>query len=106
MFLHVNDLVSAVETIFFKGTLGETYNIGTTEEYTVLELAKLMIQKIKQDTDYEKYIDYIPDRLFNDCRYSINSEKIEKLGWCKKHTLELSLDDIIEWYKNHIDYWN
>lgn len=106
MFLHVNDLVSAVETIFFKGTFGETYNIGTNEEYTVLELAKLMIQKIKHDSDSEKYIEYIPDRLFNDCRYSINSEKIEKLGWCKKHTLESSLDTIIEWYKNHTNYWN
>lgn len=106
MFLHVNDLVSAVETILFKGELGETYNIGTNEEYTVLELAELMIQKIKNDSEYEKYIEYIPDRLFNDCRYSISSEKIKKLGWCKKHTLESSLDAIIEWYKTHIGYWD
>ena len=82
-FLHVSDVVNAFEIILEKGEIGEIYNIGSDEEqeYTVMDVAKLLIRKIKNDDDYSQYITYIDDRPFNDKRYYISNEKIKNLGW-------------------------
>jgi dTDP-glucose 4,6-dehydratase len=82
-FLHVDDVVNAFELILEKGNIGEIYNIGSDEnhEYTVLDIAKILINKIKNTTDYDKYITYIEDRPFNDKRYYISNKKIKNLGW-------------------------
>jgi UDP-glucose 4,6-dehydratase len=80
-FLHVFDTCTAFEIILEQGVPGEIYNIGTTEEYTVKEVAKILIELIKGTTDYESNIIYIPDRPFNDSRYFISNEKLTSLGW-------------------------
>jgi UDP-glucose 4,6-dehydratase len=80
-FLHVFDTCTAFEIILEQGVPGEIYNIGTTEEYTVKEVAKILIELIKGTTDYEENIIYIPDRPFNDSRYFISNEKLTSLGW-------------------------
>ena len=82
-FLHVDDVVNAFELVLEKGNIGEIYNIGSDEnqEYTVLDIAKILINKIKNTTDYDKYITYIKDRPFNDKRYYISNKKIKNLGW-------------------------
>ena len=81
-FLHVYDVVKAFELILDHGVVGEIYNIGgdETHEYTVLEIAKILIDKIKNE-DHNKWITYIPDRPFNDQRYYISNEKMRGLGW-------------------------
>ena len=58
-----------------------------------MEITKLLIEKIKNTTNYDDHIKYIDDRLFNDKRYLIESNKLEKLGW--KQTIEL---------KNYLKY--
>jgi len=82
-FLHALDVAKALELILEKGKVGEIYNIGSDEdkEYTVLEIAKILIKLIKNSEDYDSYIDYIEDRPFNDKRYYISNEKVKKLGW-------------------------
>jgi dTDP-glucose 4,6-dehydratase/UDP-glucose 4,6-dehydratase len=82
-FLHALDVAKALELILEKGKVGEIYNIGSDEdkEYTVLEIAKILIKMIKDSEDYDHYIDYIEDRPFNDKRYYISNEKVKKLGW-------------------------
>ena len=82
-FLHVNDTVSAFENILEKGKIGEIYNIGCDEEmeYTVMEVAKILIEIIKNTKDYDKWITYIEDRPFNDQRYYISNDKVKQLGW-------------------------
>jgi dTDP-D-glucose 4,6-dehydratase len=84
-FLHVDDTCSAFETILLKGVVGEIYNIGADDnsEFTVMEIAKLLIKLINDTDDYESFIDFIPDRPFNDSRYFISNEKLLK----KKHEL-------------------
>ena len=105
MFLHVNDLITAIEAIFDRGVIGETYNIGTNEEYTVMQIAKLLIQRIKKTDDCSPFLEFVEDRPFNDSRYSINSDKVKSLGWTKKHSVDTSIDDIITWYTNNQEYW-
>lgn len=90
-FLHAYDTATAFETILEKGKVGEIYNIGCDEgmEYSILELAKILIKKIKGDNEnVEKWINYIEDRPFNDKRYYISNEKLKKLGW----TITISFD--------------
>jgi UDP-glucose 4,6-dehydratase len=85
-FLHVEDTCSAFDIILHSGIIGEIYNIGTNpgeSEYSVLEIAKLLIELIvpKEEIKYDEYIIYIPDRPFNDSRYFISNKKLRDLGW-------------------------
>jgi dTDP-glucose 4,6-dehydratase/UDP-glucose 4,6-dehydratase len=82
-FLHVKDTVKAFESILENGKIGEIYNIGCDEnmEYSVMDIAKILIKMIKNTDNYHEWIEYIEDRPFNDKRYYISNEKIKKLGW-------------------------
>jgi len=80
-FLHVDDVCTAFETILFKGKIGEIYNIGTHIEYSVLEVAKMLVKLIKRTDNFQSYIRFIQDRPFNDSRYFICNDKLKGLGW-------------------------
>jgi dTDP-glucose 4,6-dehydratase len=82
-FLHVSDVCSAFEIILTNGKIGEIYNIGSDEntEYSVLQVAQLLINLIKDTNQCDKWITYIEDRPFNDMRYFISNQKLKDLGW-------------------------
>ena len=82
-FLHSYDTSKAFETILEKGTIGEIYNIGCNEgmEYSVMEVAKILIKMIKNTEKYDDWIEYVVDRPFNDQRYYISNQKLKNLGW-------------------------
>ena len=96
-FLHVTDTVSAFDIILQKGKIGEIYNIGCDEEmeYSVMDISKILIAKIKNTTDYEKWIEYIEDRPFNDVRYYISNSKLKDLGWSIQTQFIDGIDDLI-----------
>jgi dTDP-D-glucose 4,6-dehydratase len=85
-------------TILEKGKIGEIYNIGCDEgmEYSILDVAKILIKKIHGTEDYEKYITYIEDRPFNDKRYYISNKKLHDLGWNINMSLNNGLDLLIK----------
>ena len=97
-FLHSHDVARAFEIILEKGKIGEIYNIGSDEnqEYTVLEVAKLLIEKIKKINDHNLWITYIEDRPFNDKRYYISNQKIKDLGWTIDINFEDGIDDLLK----------
>ena len=80
-FLHVTDVCRAFELILEKGVLGEVYNIGTHTEFTVLQIAKMLIKLIKGTDDFASWVRFIADRPFNDSRYFISNDKLLSLGW-------------------------
>ena len=88
-FLHAFDTTNAFITILINGKIGEIYNIGCDHnmEYSIINLAKILIEKIKKTKDYDKWIEYIEDRPFNDKRYYISNHKLKLLGW--KITIDL-----------------
>jgi dTDP-glucose 4,6-dehydratase len=104
-FLHVNDVCSALKLILENGKIGEIYNIGSDDnhEYTVLEVAKLLIDKIKNTDDFNKWIKYIEDRPFNDKRYYISNQKVKDLGWLIKNDFNDGLDNLIEKMRNDLN---
>ena len=97
-FLHSKDTSKAFECILEKGEIGEIYNIGCNEgmEYSVLDIAKLLIKKIKNTEDYDKWIEYIEDRPFNDKRYYISNEKLKNLGWNVCINLEDGINGLLK----------
>jgi dTDP-glucose 4,6-dehydratase/UDP-glucose 4,6-dehydratase len=94
-FLHARDTAEAFACILEKGQLGEIYNIGTEIEYSVMEIAKLLINMICKTEDYDNWITYIEDRPFNDQRYYISNAKLKALGWEVKIDLLTGLNDLI-----------
>ena len=82
-FLHAYDTAAAFQCILEKGKIGEIYNIGCDEgmEYSIIEVARILIKKIHNTENYNKWISYIKDRPFNDQRYYISNKKLKELGW-------------------------
>lgn len=87
-FMHVEDVVDAVEVVWKKGVPGEVYNIASDDELTVMEVTRLIIEAVLGTTDYDKWITYVDDRPFNDGRYYICAKKLKALGWSQKKTRE------------------
>ena len=94
-FLHVEDVVNAVEIVWKRGVTGEIYNIASDDELTVIEVTHLIIKTLLETTDYDKWITYIDDRPFNDERYYICADKLKTLGWKQNKTRE----DLIKFLK-------
>jgi dTDP-glucose 4,6-dehydratase len=97
-FLHSHDVARAFEIILEKGKIGEIYNIGSDEnkEYTVLQVANMLIEKIKKTKDHNNWITYIEDRPFNDKRYYISNQKIKDLGWSIDMDFEDGIDKLLK----------
>ena len=96
-FLYSVDTAKAFECILDKGEIGEIYNIGCDNnmEYSIIDLAKLLIKKIKNTDNFSDWIEYIKDRPFNDRRYYISNEKLKLLGWNIETNIEVGLDNIL-----------
>jgi len=99
-FIHVNDVATALDHIIKYGLINSIYNIGTNNEYSVLEIAEKIINILKPNEDYNNYIEYISDRNFNDYRYYIDSTELKKLGWNEQVNFNDGLNETIKWYIN------
>ena len=95
-FLHSEDASRAFELILEKGEIGEIYNIGCDEgmEYSVLDVAKILIKMIKKTEKTDEWIEYVKDRPFNDKRYYISNQKLKNLGWTIEVNFVKGLEDL------------
>lgn len=95
-FLHIEDTVNAFRFILEKGKIGEIYNIGCDDnmEYSVMQIAEILIEKIKKSSEYHKWIKHIDDRPFNDKRYYISNDKLKSLGWKIQKSFEVGIDEL------------
>jgi dTDP-glucose 4,6-dehydratase len=96
-FLHAYDTAKAFESILENGKIGEIYNIGCDEgmEYSVMDVAKILIKMIKKTEDYDEWIEYVEDRPYNDMRYYISNQKVKDLGWNIEIDLMTGLNDLV-----------
>lgn len=104
-FLYTEDVMSAFDILLHRGEIGETYNIGSKIEYSVLDVLKELVSIIHPDKDFMHYLVYEKDREFNDQRYYISVDKLEKLGWEKKVSFTEGIRKTIDWYYSHQDHF-
>ena len=103
--LYVEDHVEAIDLIFHKGIIGETYCIGGENEIKNIDLIKMIIKEydlIQQNKNSSiDLISFVEDRLGHDFRYAIDISKIKnELGWKPKTSISLGLKKTINWYLN------
>ena len=110
--LWVVDHANAIDEIFHKGKIGETYNIGGHNEWTNIDLIKVMCQTMdkklgREIGTSEKLITFVKDRAGHDQRYAIDASKLEKdLGWTPSITFEEGIEKTIDWYLENEDWMN
>ena len=110
--LFVDDHAKAIDLIFHKGKVGETYNIGGFNEWTNLNLIHLLCKQMDEKLGREKgssakLITYVKDRAGHDRRYAIDASKLNKeLGWKPSVTFEEGLSKTIDWYLANEDWLN
>jgi dTDP-glucose 4,6-dehydratase len=102
-FLFVEDVAKAFDVILHRGKVGETYNIGNTEERKVVDIVKDVIRLMGKEKEAKIY--HTNDRFYNDSSYLIDSEKIHKLGWKPKINFEDGLKRTIDWYIENECLW-
>lgn len=110
--LWVEDHARAIDVIFHKGNLGETYNIGGHNEWTNIDLIRLMCKIMDKKLDRtpgasEKLISYVTDRAGHDLRYAIDSTKLQnELNWTPSLQFEEGLELTINWYLENEKWLN
>jgi dTDP-glucose 4,6-dehydratase len=110
--LFVEDHARAIDVIFHKGNIGETYNIGGFNEWQNIDLVKLLCEIMddklgRPEGSSEKLITFVKDRPGHDLRYAIDASKIEKeLGWRPSVTFEEGLEKTVDWFLSNEDWLN
>ena len=101
-FIYVDDVINAINIIAIKGEINNVYNIGSSDEYNVIEIATILLNHIKgAEENIEDWIEYIKDRNFNDFRYAINTNKLNNLGWDKTINFKDGIKKTVDWYINN-----
>ena len=102
--LYVIDHARAIDLVFHKGRRADTYNIGGFNEWTNIDLVKLLCAQMDEKLgrakgESEGLITYVKDRPGHDRRYAIDATKLNKeLGWTPSVTFEQGLAATIDWY--------
>ncbi|MFN4973445.1 MAG: dTDP-glucose 4,6-dehydratase [Bacteroidota bacterium] len=102
--LYVIDHARAIDDVFHKGRIGETYNIGGFNEWKNIDLVKVLCRTMdrklgRAEGESEKLIAYVTDRAGHDLRYAIDSSKImNELGWKPSLQFEEGIEKTIDWY--------
>lgn len=108
--LWVKDHAAAIDAIFHRGRVGETYNIGGKNEWKNIDLVKLLCKIMDKKLGRafgtsETLIQYVTDRPGHDLRYAIDPTKLEtELGWQPSVTFEEGLEETVDWYLSHEDW--
>lgn len=102
--LYVEDHAAAIDMIFHKGKIGETYNIGGINEWKNIDLINLLCEIMDKELNRPQgssasLITYVKDRAGHDLRYAIDSSKImTELGWKPSLQFEQGLAKTVKWY--------
>ncbi len=102
--LYVGDHALAIDLIYHKGKVGETYNIGGLNEWMNIDLIRMLCEIMDDRLDRKAgtsagLIEFVKDRAGHDMRYAIDASKINReLGWEPNVTFRVGLEKTVDWY--------
>jgi dTDP-glucose 4,6-dehydratase len=100
--IYVDDHCAGVHLVLTKGELGEIYNIGAGNETP----NRVLVDKLLASFGVgEEMVQYVEDRKGHDRRYSVNIDKITKLGWKRQRSLDEALAETVQWYRDNRWWW-
>ncbi|KKO55032.1 dTDP-glucose 4,6-dehydratase [Paenibacillus sp. DMB20] len=101
--LHVKDHCRAIDLVIHNGVSGEVYNIGGNNEYTNINIVKLILELLDKP---DSLIEYVEDRLGHDKRYAIDATKIKsELNWQPLYNFETGIRESVQWYLENEQWW-
>ena len=110
--LYVEDHARAIDLIFHKGKIADTYNIGGFNEWTNIDLIKVIIKTVDRllgnpEGTSDHLITYVTDRKGHDLRYAIDSNKLKnELGWEPSLQFEEGIEKTVRWYLDNQNWMN
>ena len=100
--LYVEDHCRAIKLLAERGINGEVYNVGGSQECENIELTRKLLALMGKD---EGSIKFVQDRPGHDMRYSLDSSKLQSLGWQPQVGLDAGLKNTVDWYLRHENWW-
>ncbi len=100
--IYVEDFARAIGTVLERGVPGEVYNAGGPDECPNLDVVRGILRHTGRD---ESLIEFVPDRLGHDRRYSLSSEKVRGLGWEPRVRFGEGLERTVAWYRDNPWWW-
>lgn len=99
---YVRDHCEGIDWVLHRGKPGEIYNVGTGVETRNMDMARQILTLLGKP---ETLIQHVKDRPGHDRRYSLNCEKIKRLGWVSRHPFQEALEKTVRWYVDHEWWW-
>jgi dTDP-glucose 4,6-dehydratase len=100
--LHVHDHCRAIDLLIEAGTAGEVYNVGGGNHVKNIDLTRRILELVGKP---ETLIRPVPDRPGHDRRYSLDSTKLQQLGWRPEMPFDAGLAETVAWYRNNEWWW-
>jgi dTDP-glucose 4,6-dehydratase len=100
--LYVLDHCSAVDVVLHEGELGEAYNVGAGNEWRNLDIAHQVLELLGKPASLLRFV---KDRPGHDRRYSLDCQKLRRLGWRPARDFEEGLAETVRWYVDNQDWW-
>jgi dTDP-glucose 4,6-dehydratase len=100
--LHVEDHCRAIDLLFERGVVGETYNIAGGNEVPNLELTRRVLEILSKP---DSLIHHVTDRPGHDRRYSLDASKLRALGWKPEVSFDEGLRSTVDWYRTNVGWW-
>ncbi|EAN85269.1 putative GDP-mannose 4,6 dehydratase [Trypanosoma cruzi] len=119
-FIHASDVARAFVAIINHGFIGDVYNIGSCDEKSVLDIARMTVKYVRahkcgerepladpSEEEVSRHLVFVKDREFNDERYDISVEKLQELGWRQEVRFEEGYKETVAWYLKAFsqDFW-
>ncbi|XP_069020119.1 dTDP-D-glucose 4,6-dehydratase-like [Embiotoca jacksoni] len=107
-FLFVTDAISAFLLLLEKGIVGEIYNVGTSCEIPIMQLARQLVRMVQNvpDSEVTDWLEFVPDRPRVDLRYPIKCDKLQQLGWRAEVSWAEGIRHTVKWYQDNPDFWS
>ncbi len=108
--LFVEDHARAIDLIFHKGKIADTYNIGGFNEWKNIDIVNLLIDTVdrllgRKEGEDRNLITHVTDRKGHDMRYAIDSRKLQReLGWEPSLQFEEGIEKTVRWYLDNQEW--